>query len=223
MRILVVEDDPQVASSLKACFEAEAFTVDVASDGEQGLRSAKSVDYDLMILDYVLPELDGMELCRMIREHGKKAPILMLTVRAETPDKVAALDIGADDYLTKPFSVDELRARVRALMRRPQGIMDDTLKIDDLALDVQRQRIMRGEKEVYLTRKEFMLLEYLLRNQGIVLSRQKLLAHVWGSDIDSSSNTIEMHVMSLRKKIDAPARRKLIHTVPGRGYTADLR
>ncbi len=223
MRILVVEDDAQVSDSLKASLETETFFVDVAADGDRGVLMSKNSDYDLVILDYILPGIDGGEVCRQLRDQGLYTPILMLTIKGETCDKVSCLDLGADDYLTKPFSMDELRARVRALTRRPQKIAEDTLKIDDLVFDVKRHLIMRGDKEVYLTKKESMLLEYLMRHQGTVMRRQTLLDHIWGSDIDPLTNSIEMHIMSLRKKIDTRAKKKLIHTIPGRGYALDVR
>lgn len=187
------------------------------------MELAEQSEYDLIILDYVLPGIDGKEVCLRLRKDGVRAPILMLTVKNETLDKVAALDVGMDDYLTKPFSMDELRARVRALLRRPQQLLEDTFKVDDLVFNVHKQQAYRGNKEIYLTRKEAMLLEYLLRNRGIVLSRYLLLEHVWGSDVDPLTNSIEMHIMNLRKKIDSTTKRKLIHTIPGRGYTLDLR
>lgn len=218
MRILVVEDEPEISAFLKTSLEAKCFSVDVAPDGERGSYWARTTDYDLVILDNLLPKASGLEVCRAIRKSGRQLPILILSVQSEPSVKTALLNAGADDYLSKPFSHDELLARVNALLRRPRRIENEVLRADDLALNTSTFEVTRGERQTYLTRKEFMLLNYLLRNKGSVLSRAMLLEHVWDMDTDPFSNTIESHIASLRKKIDTSKKKRLIHTVPGRGY-----
>ena len=218
MRILVVEDEKKIRDFLKTSLEAECFAVDVAEEGEQGSYLARTNEYDLIILDNVLPKKTGLEVCQDIRKTGKTTPILILSVKTETLSKVELLNAGADDYLSKPFSLEELLARIRALLRRQKDIESDILTVDDLALDIKRHTTKRGKKEIYLTRKEFMLLEYLMRNQEMVLTRGMIMEHVWDMTADPFSNTIESHILSLRRKIDTKGKKKLIHTVPGRGY-----
>ncbi len=217
MRILFVEDEKDIRDFVKQSLESECFVVDCAADGEKGLWLAKTNDYDVIILDNVLPKKTGAEVCAEIRIAGKETPIIMLSVQSETDRKVSVLNDGADDYITKPFSLDELLARIRALLRRPRKIADTILMIDDLHLDSKRHVVKRDEEEVYLTRKEFMLLEYLMQNVGTVLSRGMIMEHVWDMNADPFSNTIESHIRSLRRKIDYKTK-KLIHTIPGRGY-----
>lgn len=223
MRILIVEDDEGIGQALKLQLEAENFAVDVATDGEKGSYLARTNGYDAIILDSTLPKKMGQEVCVEIRKVGKHMPILFLTVNNEVDQKVRALNAGADDYLTKPFSFQELLARIRALLRRPQTRLENIITFDDLRIDVDKQTIHRGKDEIELTRKEFMLLEHLTRNHGYVVSRSELIEHVWDSSVDIFSNTIESHMVSLRKKIDTPRRRKLIHTVSGRGYKIDVK
>lgn len=223
MRILLVEDEKEIRDFLKPSLEAEFFSVDVAEDGDKGSFAARTTDYDLIILDNILPKKNGMQVCQDIRKNGKTVPIIMLSVKSDTATKVELLNAGADDYLNKPFSFDELLARVRALMRRPKEIAREVLALDDLTVNTKTCSVTRGKKDVYLTRKEFMLLEYLLRNKGNVLSRGMILEHVWDMDADPFSNTIESHILSLRRKIDIAGGKKLIHTVPGRGYKIDLK
>ncbi len=218
MRALVIEDNPDIAEVLKKGLERECLLVDTAHDGEQGAFLAKTNDYDLILLDNVLPKKEGIFVCRDIRENGTMTPILSLSVRGDTATKIHLLNAGADDYLTKPFCLDEVLARARALLRRPRGIQGDTLAIDDLTLSTREQKVERGGKRILLTRKEYMLLEYLMRNAEAVVSRAKILEHVWDMSVDPFSNTIEAHVMTLRRKIERGRGRKLIHTVPGSGY-----
>lgn len=223
MKILIVEDDANIRQVLKMQLEAECFAVDVAEDGEQGSYLARTNEYDLVILDCVLPKKLGPEICTEIRKAGKTMPIMMLTVKSEVGTKVEALNLGADDFLVKPFSFQELLARVRALLRRPRNLLGEQIHFDDLELDTRKQSVKRGQEDIYLTRKEFMLLEYLMRHPGQVISRAELLEHIWDSSVDIFSNTIESHVVSLRKKIEKPRRKKLIHTVSGRGYKIDFK
>lgn len=218
MRILIIEDDKGISDFLKVSLENECFVVDTAEDGEKGSFLALTNDYDLIILDYILPKEDGHQVCEKIRKKGRTVPILILSVKSEVVTKVDILNIGADDYLTKPFSFEELLARIKALLRRPKQIESEVLKIDDLILDTKKHLVKRGKKEIYLTRKQFMLLEYLMKNQGMVLSRGMIMEHVWDMNTDPFSNTIEAHIRILRRKIDLPKRKKLIHTIPGIGY-----
>ena len=218
MRILLVEDDIKIRRFIKAGLEAELFIVDATDNGEKGLSLASSNDYDLIILDNMLPGKNGLEICKELRRQGKITPILMLSVKADTSTKIELLNNGADDYLSKPFSFEELVARVKALLRRPKQLNDEVLTIEDLVVDLKKNNARRGQKEIHLTQKEFALLEYLVRNRGVVLSRGMILEHVWDMEVDPFTNTIESHMSNLRKKIDAEGTRRLIHTVVGRGY-----
>lgn len=218
MKILVVEDEKGIRESIKSSLEGEYFSVDVAEDGEAGSILARSNDYDLIILDYILPKKLGLEICREIRSRKKTVPIIILSVMSEPHKKVTMLNCGADDYLTKPFSFEELLARIRALLRRPAEIKSEILKINNLILNTIQHVVTLNGQEVYLTRKEFELLEYLMRNQGKVLSRGVLMEHVWDMNADPFSNTIETHILNLRRKIDIDSENKLIHTLPGSGY-----
>ncbi len=222
MKILVIEDEKEIRTFLKKSLEAECFVVDTAEDGEEGARLAISKNYDLITLDYSMPKMNGLEALEKIRKEKKNVPILMLSVKSETTTKVDLLNAGADDYLTKPFSLDELMARTRALLRRPKDTKEEILKIDDLVLDVGKHLVKRGDREIRLAKKEFVLLNYLLKNKGLVLSRGMIMEHVWDMTADPFSNTIESHIMSLRKKIDLPNKKKLIHTISGRGYKIDV-
>jgi DNA-binding response OmpR family regulator len=218
MRILLVEDEQQIADFLSMSLEAESFAVDVAHNGIKGAELAFANNYDLIILDNQLPGKSGLEICKETRAHGKTCPIIMLSVLAETNMKVDLLNAGADDYLIKPFSLQELIARIRALLRRPRRLETNILAVDDLILDSQRHIVKRGKKELTLTRKEFGLLQFLMKNEGTALTRGMIMEHVWDMKADPYSNTIESHVVTLRKKVDFKQRRKLIHTVPGVGY-----
>lgn len=218
MHILVVEDEREISDFLRVSLEAECFAVDTASDGETGSTLGRTNDYDLIILDNILPKKEGREACKEIRAAGKTVPIIMLSVKSETVTKVDLLNAGADDYMTKPFSLEELLARMRALLRRPKEIEEEILSIGDLIVDIKRHTVRRGNKEIYLTRKEFVLLSYLLQNAGSAMSRGMIMEHVWDMNMDPFSNTIESHILSLRKKIDAKSKKKIIQTVPGIGY-----
>jgi heavy metal response regulator len=217
MRILVVEDTIKVASFIQRGLEASQYQVDVEHDGEAGLNRLLVEDYDLAILDVMLPKMDGFSVIKAMRKQGVKVPVLLLTARGAVEDKVAGLDVGADDYLTKPFAFEELLARVRALLRRGAAA-PEMLELADLRLDPAKRQVTRANKRIDLTAKEFALLEYLLRRQGQVLSRSVIAQHVWGVDYDTFTNVIDVYVNYLRKKIDSDFQIKLLHTVRGAGY-----
>ncbi|MBI3302258.1 MAG: response regulator transcription factor [Deltaproteobacteria bacterium] len=218
MHILVVEDEKKVASFIQRGLEAEHYTVDVAHDGETGLTRLFDGDYDLVILDVMLPKRGGLAVVQEIRKHKLNVPVLLLTARDTVADKVAGLDRGADDYLTKPFAFEELLARVRALLRRGMPAQPAVLTLADLCLDPVTRQVTRAGKRIDLTAKEFALLEFFLRQPGRVLSRALIAQHVWGVDFDTFTNVIDVYVNYLRKKIDADFEPKLLHTVRGAGY-----
>lgn len=218
MRILLVEDDVTIARLLKEGLEDESYAVDVANDGSEGYRTAAADDYDVIILDIMLPGMNGYEVCRALRNDGNKTPILMLTARDAERDIVEGLDTGADDYLAKPFSFDVLLARIRALLRRPNEKLEEILQIGDLKLDPSSKKVTRASQEISLTAKEYGVLEYLMRNKGKVLSKEQIISHVWDFDADVLPNNVELFIMFLRRKIDKPFKSKLIHTVSGFGY-----
>ncbi len=220
MRVLLIEDDAHIRDIVAQHLRDISFAVDTTDDGERGSTLARLNDYDVIISDYMLPKKDAKQIIEEVRGHKKTTPILVLTVRSETTDKVEILDAGADDYLTKPFSLNELEARVRALLRRPKILQANIITIGDITIDTRRQIVMCGKKSIYLTRKEFSLLEYLARNQGSVVSRGMIMEHVWDQESDPFSNTIEAHILNLRKKLGR-SHQKIIHTVPGRGYKLD--
>lgn len=222
MRILLVEDELNLLHLITTLLTRAGFAVDTAIDGERGSFLARSNNYDLIITDFMMPRLDGYNLIKEVRSDGVSSPILMLSVRQSTEDKISILNIGADDYLPKPFASDELLARVHALLRRPAVLRAGTISFDNLTLDPQLYRVKRGDRDIRLTNKEFSLLHYLLLNAGKMISRDSLLEHVWGGEIDPFSNTVETHILRLRRKLEGKGR-KLIHNVAGRGYTLDLR
>lgn len=219
MKILIIEDEAEIAKNLKTNLEIEFFAVDMAADGETGLFMALTNEYDLVILDNTLPRKSGVEVCREIRLHKKDLPIIILSVISETEKKIELLETGADDYLTKPFSFQELLARIRAVLRRPKRMQDEILSIDDLEIDLRKNIVKRAGEEIHLTRKQFMLLEYLMHHPGAVVTRSMLMEDVWETDVDPFSNAIETHILSLRRKIkNKDNQPELIHTVAGRGY-----
>jgi heavy metal response regulator len=218
MRILVVEDEKKVGSFIKRGLEAANYSVDVEHDGEAGLRRLLEGGYDLVILDVMLPKLDGFDVMKEIRQRRIHVPILLLTARIAVADKVAGLDLGADDYLTKPFAFEDLLARVRALLRRGAAGAPTVLAAADLRLDPATRQVTRGGRRIDLTSKEYALLEFLLRRRDQVLSRAVIAQHVWGVDYDTFTNVIDVYVNYLRKKIDSGFEPKLIHTVRGFGY-----
>jgi DNA-binding response OmpR family regulator len=222
MHILVVEDEQRLATLLRRVLAAERHVVDIASDGAEGLHLALSDSYDLIILDRMLPEMDGLEICRAIRTSNSWVPVLMLTARGAVEDRVAGLDVGADDYLVKPFAMQELLARVRALLRRgrtPEA--DAQLRVADLTLDLVRHEARRSGRIIELTAKEFALLEFLMRHPGQVLTRTQIIDHVWRYDLDALSNVVDIYIHYLRNKIDRDFARSLITTVRGVGYRID--
>ena len=218
MRILVVEDEEKVASFLKKGLQAEGYAVDVAHDGVEGEFFALNAEYDVIILDILLPKKSGIDLLREIRKKGVKAPVLLLTARDSVEDKVTGLDSGADDYLTKPFAYEELLARVRALLRRGEGGEIRELRYRDLILNPLTRKAVRGGREIDLTAREYALLEYMIRNPERVLTRAMIAEHVWDYTFDSFSNVIDVYINHLRNKIDRGFSRRLIHTVRGAGY-----
>ncbi|MBP6926189.1 MAG: response regulator transcription factor [Candidatus Pacebacteria bacterium] len=220
MRVLIIEDDPEILVLLTSYLESACFAVDACNDGAQGSFLARTNEYDIVILDYMLPNKDGLRICHEIREAGKTMPLLMITVRSEINDKVELLNKGVDDYVTKPFSFEEIIARINALLRRPKALASPVMNIGTITIDAARQRVTKGNKEIYLTRKEYSLLEYLARHEGHVISRGTIMEHVWNMESDPFSNTIEAHIFNLRKKIKR-GKTELIRTVPGRGYMLD--
>jgi heavy metal response regulator len=218
MHILIIEDEPKVARFIQQGLQEEHYDVDVAYDGETGLRAAQSGDYDLIILDLMLPGKDGMEVIKDFRRGQGTTPTLMLTAKATTEDKVAGLDGGADDYLTKPFAFPELLARVRSLLRRGAQEKGTSLTIADLELDTVTHKANRAGTTIDLTAKEYALLEYFLRNKERVLSRAAICEHIWDYNFDTRTNVIDVYVNHLRNKVDNNSQRKLIHTVRGVGY-----
>ncbi|MGB8657534.1 MAG: response regulator transcription factor [Candidatus Zixiibacteriota bacterium] len=218
MRILVIEDEKKLAGFIRKGLVEQSYSVDVAYDGLKGSVLACQNDYDLIILDIVLPKQNGWTTCRKIRTGGITTPILMLTALGETDDKVKGLDSGADDYLTKPFEFAELLARVRAILRRKYSQPETTLRVDGLTLDPARHLIERDGKVIKVSAKEFALLEYLMHNQGKVMTRTQISEHVWDIDFDRSSNVIDVYIKSLRQKVDKGFSERLIHTVIGIGY-----
>lgn len=218
MRILVVEDDKKVAGFIKKGLEEESYAVDVAYDGEDGLHFGSEGQYDLIVLDIMLPKIDGLEILSQLRDQGKDTPILLLTAKDAVDDKVTGLNKGADDYLTKPFAFSELLARVRVLLRRGKAEVKTTLMISDLTLDLVSHKVNRGGDEIELTGKEYGLLEYFMRNQEKVLTRTMIAEHVWDYNFDTFTNVIDVYINHLRKKIDKGRELKLLHTLRGVGY-----
>ncbi len=218
MRLLVVEDQRKMADFLKKGLTEAGYSVDLAETGTAAESLAGENAYDLIVLDVMLPDQNGLDTARHLRRDGYGGPILMLTALAGTKDKVHGLDAGADDYLTKPFAFDELLARVRALLRRNTAGVASILRFADLEMDLSARRVTRATRELSLTPKEFALLEYFLRHPGRALSRTEISEHVWDVDFDSDSNVIDVYVNMLRKKVDQPFKKKLIHTVVGAGY-----
>jgi DNA-binding response OmpR family regulator len=220
MRVLIVEDEAKIASFIAKAFEEEAYEPIVAHDGEAALALAFGEGFDLVVLDVMLPGIDGFAVLKELRARKLRVPVLMLTARDSVADRVQGLDMGADDYLAKPFSIEELLARSRALIRRSVGV-DTKLRLADLELDRSSLKVARGGVPIELTKREFALLEYLLQSPGRIATRSMIAEHVWGIDFDSGTNTIDVYISYLRDKIDSGFDKKLIKTVRGRGYTIE--
>lgn len=220
MRVLVVEDEHKIGNSIKKGLEQESYAVDIAYEGKNGYDLATSEDYDLIILDLLLPGMDGVEICKKLRESNIHTPILMLTAKGQISDKVTGLNCGADDYVTKPFAFEELLARVRALSRRPKNSVGSTLSLDDLSLNTIAFEVKRAGRQINLSSKEFALLEYLLRHKNQILTKEQIISHVWDYDANVLLNTVEVYIGYLRNKIDKPFANKkaLIQTIRGFGY-----
>lgn len=221
MRILVVEDEVAMAEALKSGLTAEGFAVDVAHDGEEGLWYAQEVDYDAIVLDLLLPKVNGFTVCKRIRERGDTTPVIMLTAKDGPLDEAEGLDTGADDYLTKPFVFVVLLARLRALMRRPTVLRPTVLEAAGISLDAATHEVKRGDTPIQLTAREYAILQMLLSKAGEVVSKQQILDNVWDFNFDGGPNIVEVYVRSLRKKIDVPFDRTSIRTVRGAGYVIE--
>jgi len=220
MKILIVEDEHKIANLIKQGLEQEHYVVDIAYDGINGYDLALGEAYDVIILDRLLPGMDGLTICKRLREQENHTPVLMLTAKKQLEDKVEGLNSGADDYLTKPFAFEELLARVKALGRRPKKTLPNVLKVADLTLDTDSYEVKREKENILLSSKEFALLEYLMRHQNKTLKKDQIISHVWNYDTDILPNTVEVFIGYLRNKIDKPFKNKktLIHTIRGFGY-----
>lgn len=218
MKILIVEDEHLIANALKKGLEQEHYTVDLAFDGQNGFDLASSGDYDLVLLDLMLPKMDGIEICTKLRQEQNHVPILMLTAKSQIEDKIKGLNCGADDYLTKPFAFEELLARIRALSRRPQKTATEIITVGDLSLNLSNYEITRQKKSISLSSKEYSLLECLMRHANKILTKNQLIQHVWSYESDILPNTVEVYIRNLRQKIDKDFKIKLIKTIRGFGY-----
>ena len=217
MNILIVDDEVQLVKAVSAILKKNNFNTDYALDGEDGLDKALSNIYDVIILDIMLPKMDGYEIIKELRNNRISTPVLMLSAKSQTYDKIYGLNLGADDYLVKPFAYEELLARIHVLARR-QKATGNLFTLEDLTLDASRHVATRGGTELHLTSREYAILEYLIRNAGVVLSRDRILENVWSMDYEGASNMVDVYIRSLRKKVDDPFEKKLIHTVRGVGY-----
>lgn len=218
MRILVVEDEKDLASVLKKALVEDGYSVDLAHDGEEGLYMAENYPSDAVILDIMLPRMDGVDVLKNMRKRGVKTPVLMLTARGDITDKISGLDAGADDYLTKPFEFGELLARVRSLLRRGAGVRDAVITVGDLVIDTASHEVKRRGRDIQLSAREYALLEYLAYNRGTVVSRLDITEHIYDESFDKDSNIVDVYINYLRNKIDKGHAKKLIHTVRGAGY-----
>lgn len=218
MRILIIEDEQHLSNVVKKGLVEEGFAIDQAYDGEEGLYLAESESYDLIILDLMLPKIEGIEICRQLRSKKIRTPMLMLTAKTRVKDKVTGLEAGADDYLTKPFAFTELKARLYALLRRGQNSADVVLKVAYLEVDPVKHLVKRGNQSVTLTPKEFAILEYLMRHKDEVITRTQITEHVWDYNFDALSNVVDVFIASLRKKINQDSKKNLLYTIHGVGY-----
>jgi DNA-binding response OmpR family regulator len=218
MTILIIEDERKLVEILRKALKTEKYAVDYAYDGEEGLEKAMKNNYNLILLDIMLPKKDGMEVCRELRAHDIQTPVIMLTARGLVGDRVQGLDLGADDYIVKPFGITELSARIRAVLRRKKNVESPILKIGDLVIDNNRHEVMRAGKQLMLTPKEYRLLETLAKNTGHALSRRQLLDEAWGPGFKEENHELNVHMRYLRRKVDPSGQKPLIHTVRGVGY-----
>jgi two-component system, OmpR family, response regulator MprA len=219
VNVLVVDDEPAVRGSLRRALGLEGYEISTADDGQDALEALAEYDFEAVILDIAMPGIDGIEVCRRVRRSGDRTPILMLTARDAVDDRVAGLDAGADDYLSKPFALRELVARLRALMRRTEVVEEPVVRFDDLTLNRQTREVRRGDRDIELTRTEFSLLELLMDNPRLVLTRSQIFEHVWGYDFGPTSNSLGVYVGYLRRKLEAGGEPRLIQTVRGVGYS----
>lgn len=220
MKLLVIEDEHRIAAAIKKGLEQERYVVDVAYDGAEGFDLASDEPYDAIILDLMLPGMDGITICKTLRKEGNHTPILMLTAKGQLQDKIEGFDSGADDYMTKPFAFEELLARIRAITKRPKQLIETVLTLQDLVMHPDTYEVMRNKKQVALSSKEFALLEYMMRHPNTVLTKDQIISHVWEYTSDILPNTVEVYIKNLRAKIDAPfpTKKPLIQTVRGFGY-----
>jgi two-component system copper resistance phosphate regulon response regulator CusR len=218
MRVLVAEDEAAIASHVKKGLEEASYAVDIATDGDEAVWMATTTDYDVLVLDVMMPLKDGFAAVKEIRKKGVTTPAIMLTSRAEVEDRIRGLDAGADDYLTKPFSIPELQARIRALLRRQSGNISNTIRVDDLELDLVSRKALRGGREIELTNREFALLELLMASSPRPVSKTAIVEHVWDQHFDSGTNVVNVYVRHLREKIEGQGEEPLIHTVRGLGF-----
>lgn len=221
MKVLIIDDDSELTEFLHSAFIHEGWQCDTAFDGQKGSFMARSNSYDCILLDYNIPKRKGDIVCAEIRDNGKQTPIMVISSIDDTPTKVQLLNLGADDYITKPLNYAEIVARIKALIRRPPSLLHDIVHIGGLTIDIARQNVLYNDKGLYLTKKEYSLLEYLVRNRGIVMSRGMIMDHVWNSESDPFSNTIEAHIRNLRKKLAEAGAVDIIKNIPGRGYSID--
>lgn len=219
MRILLAEDERKLSNNIKVSLTEQGFAVDQAFDGEESLYLAESESYDVLVLDLMLPKIDGIKVCQKIRNKQNDVPILMLTAKSRLEDKVMGLDAGADDYLTKPFEIAELKSRINALLRRSHKQVETVIKIDDLVIDPTKHTVLRAKKRIELTPKEFAILEFLARHKDKVVTRTQIAEHTWDYNFESFSNVIDVFIATIRKKVDNGFKKKLIHTIHGVGYS----
>lgn len=218
MRLLLVEDDRRIAQSVAVFLRQSGFAVDIAASGEEGLRMARATGYDAAVVDIMLPGMSGIEMCQVLRESGSGIPVIMATARDAVEDRIHGLETGADDYLVKPYALGELAARVRAVLRRPQALVPVVLRVGDLELRGDTRRARRGTMDIELTTKEFMVLEFLMRHEGEVVTREELATHAWDERYDPSSNVIDVYIARLRRKLDGGGLPPLLSTIRGSGY-----
>ncbi len=218
MRIFLAEDEEDLNRIITQKLTQDGYSVDACFNGKEAIEILSYTDYDAIILDIMMPGADGYEVLKSLRSRGKNTPVLFLTAKDSIADKVKGLDSGANDYLVKPFSFDELTARIRAMTRNAYGVSESILEVSDLTMDTASKRVMRGDREIALSAKEYALLEYLMHNEGVVLSREKIEDHIWNYDYEGGTNVVDVYISYLRKKIDDGEDKKLLHTVRGHGY-----